>query len=523
MKIVTGEEMAAIDREAIEQRGIPGLFLMENAGNAVYNVLLSSVPNLKPGETIILCGKGNNGGDGFVAGRLCQEAGLEPVVFLCGKTADLTNDPQVQYEKYKKIGGRVIELQKGEEFFPLKESLKTSKVIIDALLGTGFRGEVRGLIGEIISFIKDFKGWIIAVDIPSGVNADTGDAGSVVISADITVTMGLPKLGLVVPPGYDHVGKLEVAEIGFPKDVLPEDGDHPTWITPEEVGRYLPRRRENSRHKGSNGRILLVAGSTGFTGAAAMAAESAARVGGGLVTVAVPKSLNPILEVKLTEPMTIPLPETSEGTLCPDALDMLLDSASKSDVVAVGPGLGQNKEVTELLKQFLPKLNVPLVLDADGINNLKNKPDWLKDIKTEVVATPHPGELARLWGTDITAVQSDRLGIAKKVSKELGWTVVLKGARSVIADKTGCLWINSSGNPGMATGGSGDILTGIIAGFIGQGISPAEAAVLGVYLHGYAADRVINGRYNYPLVMPMEICRELPAAISQLWKYAYKL
>ena len=434
MKVVTGLEMASIDREAIDKRKIPGSWLMENAGQAVFDSLLRRFPQVGAGKIFIVCGKGNNGGDGFVVARLCQEKGLAPRTFLCGKTSDLKQDAKFQYERFSQSGGEVIEIKDEKDLPLLHEATHQSQIFVDSLLGTGFSGTIKGLIGQIISKIqKEFDGWTISIDIPSGVDANTGQADPISIEADITITMGLPKIGQVIPPGYDHCGTLEVAEIGFPSDLLEGDKEHPNWFTLEEAGCFFPRRKKVSRHKGDNGRILIIAGSKGLTGAATLAAQSALRVGGGLITVAIPESLNSILEVKLTEPMTLPLPETKEGSLSEKAMDKLLEAVKKADVVALGPGLGMSRETGKLLRMLLPEIKVPLVLDADGLNHLAGLPKWTQKIKTHVIATPHPGELARLLKKNIKTIQSERIESAKEAAEKTGWTIVLKGARTVTA------------------------------------------------------------------------------------------
>lgn len=483
MKLVTTAQMREMDRATIEDYGLPGIVLMENAGRAVAEAAARLLPK-SGGRVLVLAGKGNNGGDGFVAARHLAGQGLEVAVMLFCATADLQGDAATNCQYALRIGLTVVEEPDDET---LTGALELADVVIDALLGTGVRGEVTGRLREVIELLDECGAPVVAVDLPSGLDADTGAVLGAAVQADATVTFGFAKQGLVQYPGKAYCGELQVVDIGLP----PALGEQPainTYLTEaSDCELFLPDRRPDA-HKGDAGRVLVIAGSPGFTGAAVLAGNGAARAGAGLVTVGVPQLLQPVVAAKLTEAMTLGLPATPVGTLGPDALPVIRDWAGRVDAVALGPGLSQQPGVAELVVAVVEQLPVPLVVDADGLNALGGRTAVLRDRAVETVVTPHPGELSRLLGISIGQIQADRLVAARSAAIELDCVVVLKGAATVVADPSGEAWINPTGNPGMASGGMGDVLTGIIAGLVAGDCGGLQAAVAGVYLHGLAAD-----------------------------------
>jgi NAD(P)H-hydrate epimerase len=374
---------------------------------------------------------------------------------------------------------------------------------------------VTGLPGEIIEVVNDAEKPVVAVDLPSGVDADTGKVDGVAINAGLTVTFGLAKVGHWFYPGRARRGELRVVDIGFPQGIIERQRPETFVTTGEAVGEWLPVRPPDV-HKGQCGRIAVVAGSVGLTGAATLASQAAARIGAGLVTLGVPESLNDILEIKLTEVMTKPLPEVRKRRcLSLRAIGEIRRFLEKADCLAIGPGLSTYRETTELVRRIVGEVSVPTVIDADGLNALGEKPELLKQVGVPIVLTPHAGEFARLTGLSIEAILSDPIGRAATFAEEFGVVVVLKGAPTVIAEPKGRRFINSTGNSGMATGGAGDVLTGVIVGLIGQRMSPLEASVAGAYVHGLAGDLAMN-RVGGLGLLAGELIEELPRAVREM-------
>ena len=484
MKLVTAQEMRTIDATTIEQYGIPGIVLMENAGRHVAEVVREMLRDVPDGNVFIVCGKGNNGGDGFVVARHLANEGHDVNVALLGSGADLPGDAGTNYQIARNMG---IPIDENADEDTLWASVVLADIIVDAILGTGSSGEARGMARTAIDAINAGDAWVVAVDIPSGIDSDTGTVAGVAVRADVTVTFGLPKLGLSQYPGIHYRGELRVADITIPRDLLVSSALKANLVTPETAEGMLPERGE-AIHKGDAGRVLVVAGSAGMTGAAALCSLGAVRSGAGLVTLACPAGLNDILEAKCTEVVSLPLPETSAHSLAPAAKAEVLNCARHCDVVALGPGLSQHHETATFVRETVPAIPSTLVMDADGINCLDADLSILRERGAPTIITPHPGELARLMGTTIEEVQADRIAAARVAAAEIGCVVVLKGAASVIAEPAGEVWINSTGNHGMASGGTGDVLTGVISAFAAGGAGPIEAAVAGVYYHGLAGD-----------------------------------
>jgi NAD(P)H-hydrate epimerase len=485
MKLVTAAEMRELDRRTIEDLGVPSLVLMENAGRSTYQILRREFPELS-GSVAVLAGRGNNGGDGFVVARYLANDGFPVTVFLLADPDQVQGDALVNLKILEEMQVTVEEVVGEDQLSSVVHRLSRSGLIVDALLGTGLNSPVRGLLAQLIARINQVRSPVLAVDIPSGLNADTGEPLGVAVEAEVTVTYGYPKIGQIVPPGRDFVGRLWQVDISIPPALAQ---DITTELAEATVMRGLLPPRPFASHKGTFGHLVVVVGSEGKTGAAVLSAEAGLRIGAGLVTAAVPASLNDILEVKLTEAMTLPLPE-AEGarTLGKGALTPLKDFLTDKTAVALGPGLGTHPETQEVVRALVRDCPLPLVIDADGLNALADELEVFRGANGPRILTPHPGEMARLLGTTSREVQSRRLDHAREFAASRGVWLVLKGAQTVVADPTGRLSLNPTGNPVLASGGTGDVLTGLIGGLLAQGVAPWDAARLGVYLHGLAAD-----------------------------------
>jgi hydroxyethylthiazole kinase-like uncharacterized protein yjeF len=488
MKLVTVSQMQDLDRKTIQECGIPGIVLMENAGKGAAELMVSSFPEVRAGWVAILAGQGNNGGDGFVIARHLTNWGIHTKVYLFSSIDDVQGDALTNLQIWLNMGGELIEIPYKGNFTKIKKELANASLIVDAIFGTGLNSEVKGVVKDVISFINSLPTPVAAVDIPSGLDATQGRVLGAAIRADLTTTFGLAKIGQVVEPGIQYVGRLAVVDIGIPRTLIEESGIKAHLIDPEELNLRLLDPRPPQAHKGDYGHLFVLAGSPGKTGAAAMICHGALRTGAGLVTLGISASLNPILETKLTEAMTEPLPDAATGYLSSDASGRILQLLEGKTAFALGPGISTQPQVQELLLELIPEVTVPLIIDADGITALASRLEIMKRCKSSIILTPHPGEMARLVGTTTQKVQDDRIGVAKAFAATYGCIVVLKGNRTVIATPDEKVYINPTGNPGMASGGVGDILTGMIGGLIAQGLSPLEAAIWGVYLHGLAGD-----------------------------------
>lgn len=529
MKVVTAAEMRQIDQDTIENIGIPGIVLMETAGSAIARAIERHYPAYQ--RIGILAGKGNNGGDGIVIARQLAHAGRDAHLFLVSPAESFTGEAQINLQIAKRLTASFGNLQaapKGglriEEILYEKGGwrvrMANCELLVDAIFGTGLRGIVRDPIATVINAINHRPTPILSVDLPSGLDADTGNPLGTCVQADRTVTIGLPKRGLLVYPGAELAGKLEVVDIGFPQQVIDSQNIKVNWTTAAQAAQWILPRPPAS-HKGSYGRVLVIAGSTGMTGAAALASEGALRAGAGLVTLVTPKHLNAILEGLLPEVMTLPLLETEEGSLAESATSTILEFAEKTkSVLAIGPGLSQNPETVALVHRLVREnreqgLGLRMVIDADGLNALAQASELISLLGGEAVLTPHPGEMARLTHTPVPTLEANRIRTAQQFATEYGVTLVFKGAPTVIGDAHGNVWINSTGNPGMATGGMGDILTGVIAGLMAQGVASESAATLGVYLHGLAGDRAAAA-LGMPGLIASDVLQAVPQAISSL-------
>jgi len=483
--VVTAKEMRSIDERTISQIGIPGAVLMERAGLQVVESCLSIFGSLSGRSVIVLCGKGNNGGDGFVVAREMKRRGAGVSIFVFAKQSDLKGDSLQNYSIVRKMGVPTSHISSVAQFDRIPGGCD---IIIDALLGTGIRGEVTGIIGAAISKINSMSGYVVSVDMPSGLNTDTGNFTGDCVEADLTVTMGLVKRGQIVYPGKMQTGILNIADIGFPERAISPEKVKTFLIERNDVVSFLPERMPYY-YKGDCGRVLIIGGSPGMTGAPVLTAQAALKSGAGMTLLGVPESLNPVFEQKLTETMTLPLPETEDGFLSLKAEKKIMDALLWADTLAIGPGIGRDPETIELIHAILNNADVPVVIDADGLFAVAKKPSILKKRKFKTVLTPHLGEFARfLSREDAVSIRDDRIELVRKIARRLQAVLLLKGAPSLTSGPRGEVVINSTGNAGMATAGSGDVLTGIITGLIGQGTSLAEAAISGAYLHGLAGD-----------------------------------
>jgi ADP-dependent NAD(P)H-hydrate dehydratase / NAD(P)H-hydrate epimerase len=513
MWLVTPEQMQKLDRQTIQDAKIPGTTLMERAGTGVITHLLQHFGPVKGKKVVVFCGKGNNGGDGLVVARLLQDKGAHLKVILMAPHKELSKDAQTMYRRLiKKIKPSHILILPSQE--TLESLTHDVHILIDGLLGTGLSSSVRDPYSIAISAMNTSHAYTVAIDIPSGLDSNTGAILGSAIQADLTVTLGYPKIGLYVGDAIDQVGHIEVVDIGIPNEYVQELKPQNHLLRPELVSPLVPRR-PRSAHKGTFGHAGIVAGSPGKTGAPVLAALGALRSGTGLVTVATPQTVAPIVESKLLEIMTLALPDTSEHLLGLEACTTLVRFCQDKSAAGFGPGLGVSSSITELLSQLLPQLDVPCVLDADALNNLASHVDIFSRMKQPPILTPHPGEMARLLATTSSkSINEDRIEIARTFATTHRVILVLKGANTVIADPHGHIAICPTGNPGMASAGMGDVLTGVITGFLAQGLTAWNAARAGVYVHGRAGDLAALAM-GEPGLIASDVISAIPHALTQ--------
>jgi hydroxyethylthiazole kinase-like uncharacterized protein yjeF len=532
MKVLTAEQMREVDRLTTDRYGVPSLQLMENAGAAVADYLSQAFPDLSARNILVLCGKGNNGGDGFVVARRLREGGAPPRVFLFAEIAAVRGDAAVNLQLWRAGGGELHAVTSKSEWATAREALVEADLVVDALLGTGIKGPAEGLLASVI---EDVNAWrekrparlgrararfVNSVDMPSGLPSGNEDFGGPVIRADVTVTFTAPKVGQLLSPRSDCVGKLIVRDIGTPRELLDDD---PTlklhWLEPGEF-RGLPMVRKADSNKGNFGHALIVAGSVGKSGAAVLGGRAGLRVGAGLVTVATPANVLPIVAAGMPEMMTTPLLATEDGTASFRNLDgdHFAQVVQDKSVLAIGPGLSTNHETQQFIRTVLQKVSLPVILDADGLNAFVARADELRTRKPELLAiTPHPGEMGRLLGATARDVQAKRLEVALDAAEKWKAFVILKGFHTILATPEGQTYVNTTGNPGMATGGTGDVLTGMLAGLTAEfGTRNWEHVLgLGVYLHGLAGDVAAERVGEAPLVAS-DLIEALPEAYSRL-------
>jgi NAD(P)H-hydrate epimerase len=490
MRLATAEIIKNLDKKTIEEVGIPGCVLMENAAQGVVRVIKKRYLKEKKGKIAIFTGGGNNGGDGFVVARHLHNQGNKIWVFLLIPPSRLKGDALLNYKIIEKIGVNILPLYNGSDLQLQKDKIEECEIIVDAILGTGLKSDVEGYFVQVIDYVNKSQKKIVSVDIPSGLNADTGLIMGTCINAEVTVTFGLPKLGLLIHPGLERVGKLYAIDIGIPISLVENILINNYLLDLSEIESFIKLKRKEDTHKGHYGHLLVLAGSVGKTGAAAMVCEAALRAGAGLITLGIPKSLNQIMEVKTLEAMTSPLDETSDFALSYEAWPKIQNLLIEKRACALGPGISVSNSTKKLVLKILENVTIPIVLDADALNCIAGDVNVLKNLSKPPILTPHPGEMGRLTSSDTKTVQENRIEIARSFAKDFGVYLVLKGSKSVIAEPDGTIYINPTGNPGMASGGMGDILTGMIAGYLSQGYSAGEALKLGVFLHGMLGDRL---------------------------------
>lgn len=496
MKLAINAEMKKIDQIAIKDYEIQSAILMENAGAFVAADILES-------ETIhnvtVACGTGNNGGDGFVVARHLHNKGIHIKVFVIGNMKAITGDALTNLNILRKMEIPIENIKELNNVMRLEKAVKASDLTVDAVFGTGFNRPLELLHTNVCDIINDNSTSILSIDMPSGVNGDTGAADKHAINAHKTVTFTIPKCGNVLFPGCANNGTLVVRDIGIPTRIVEDMKIKRNIITENSVMAFFPRRRGYSL-KGDYGTVNLIAGSTGLTGSAILTCKSALRSGIGLLKLYIPESLAMLITHSVPEAITVPLQEVRKGVIGITHFDRILKESESADVIAIGPGCGNTAETSELVRRIIQELEKPVVIDADGLNAIIRNADILLNKKSSIVMTPHPGEMSKLIGLSTEEINERPIQIASDYAKKWDVILVLKGARTIVAAPNGDVFVNVTGNSGMATAGSGDVLTGIIAGFIGQGLSPIEASRLGVYVHGRSGDSSADYKGEYGLL-----------------------
>ncbi len=516
MEVLTGEQMRRVDRRAIETLGIPGILLMESAGRGIADALLDDYPHARVRGVLILCGKGNNGGDGLVAARFLARRGLVPRVVLLAAASELSGDAATNLKAARASGLEVEEAPDEKAWTSLVPLLSPQgPIVLDAILGTGVRGGARGLAARAIADLNGSGATGVSVDLPSGLDADSAKVEGPAVQAARTYTLCRPKVPVALEPASRCCGAFRVLPIGIPDRAVADEKPDLEWLDAAAVRGLLPAREAGS-HKGTYGHLLAVAGSRGKAGAAVLVARAALRSGVGLVTAATPASSLPVVASQQAEVMTEPLEETPSGALAATAAARILELLDGRDALALGPGLGTEAPTREMVAAVLARRARPAVVDADALNALAACGGEAIHAAGSAGApwelTPHPGEAARLLGASVGAIQSDRLGAARRLASLSGGVVVLKGHRTVIASPGGFAAVNSSGNPGMATAGSGDVLTGIVGALLARGLDPLDASRIATYVHGDAGDRAAARRGQEGMIAA-DLLDALPAAL----------
>lgn len=501
MRVVSGDQMRSIENRAFSEYGLSSQLVMEVAGRQVA-VLAHRLAEQHPGMVLVVCGKGNNGGDGLVAARWLRHWGVRTQAVLWASVDELPADTAMALKAARLAGVPILLPAQANE------ALQNAGLVIDAVLGTGVVGSARGQAAEAIKLINLARRPVLSLDMPSGIATDTGRAEGPAVRAAYTVTLGLPKLGLFQFPGADLAGRVTVADIGLTAGAVEAEGIMVELSSPAAIRSWLPTYGRDA-HKGTRGRVLVAAASRGMTGAAALAGEAALRAGCGLVTVAAPTSSQPVVAAIRPEFMTLALPESAAGGFAAAAAVPFLERAARADALAVGPGLGTEPETQAFVRQVVANAPAPIVIDADAVKAFAGQPGALAQAPVPLVLTPHPGEMAHLLGMSVEAVQADRFAAVRAAALATRSVVLLKGAYTLVAEPGGMVWINPTGNRALGTGGSGDVLTGIIAGLLAQGMGAPEAAVAGAYLHGLAGDRLAE-QLGVDGVLASDLATELP-------------
>lgn len=510
MKVVTGQEMQELESQAIEALNLSVAQLMDRAGAAVAKAAASKWVNVGGKKVVILCGSGHNGGDGLVAGALLAEQGATVIAIVLAKEDELKQETAAALRHLKTTSAMIVYLP---DRIVAKSYLETADLVVDCIFGFGFRGIVPNQTAEIIEAVNEASVEVLAVDIPSGIEADSGHIHGPAIRAGRTIAFTLPKIGNIVDPGAQAGGSLDIIDIGISGEVNPSFG-RVNILDRTEVAAMLPVHRVDI-HKHSRGKVLVIGGSVGMTGAATLTAQAALRSGAGIVTAAVPASLNPVFEIKLTEVMTAPMPETPSQSLALQAFDDIAELAGSFDVIAIGPGLSLDPSTVALVRRIVAEIDLPMVIDADALNALIGETKKLKSRTSPTILTPHPKELARLLKVAVEDIQSQRIDLALEAAARWGAIIVLKGAKTIAALPAGQSFVNPTGNKGMATAGTGDVLTGIISALLSQTKEPLSSSVLGCHIHGLAGDMAASQLTEYCLVAH-DIIDALPRAFKEL-------
>jgi ADP-dependent NAD(P)H-hydrate dehydratase / NAD(P)H-hydrate epimerase len=514
MKVLTQKQMQSIDKQAVKDIGIIGPILMENAGREIAEAIKKRFPRIEKENVLIISGKGNNGGDGFVVARHLFNSGAQVRIILLAEKQGLDGDAGLNCGIADKMGIEILEVTTPELWRSHREIIGNADILVDAIFGTGLTKPAGGRYAEIIEDLNARQGYKVAVDIPSGLAADKFQIIGPAVKADLTVTMAAPKIAHVFPPAENYIGELVVADISAPAFLFENDALRLTMVEEEMLLPYFSRRDKNT-HKGTYGHLLILSGSLGKTGAAAMSGKAALKMGAGLVTVGTPKSCVPIVARSMDELMTEPLPETSEWTLSEKGCGKILSVLKGMDAVMIGPGISTQESTARLIRKLLPDLQIPMILDADALNIIAQDIKLLNKLQAPAVLTPHPGEFARLIHSGTKEVVENKIKWVPEFARNYGVYVVLKGYRTLISDPKGRMFINPTGNPGMATGGSGDVLSGMLGAMIIQEGSLCDAVIAGVYVHGLSGD-IAADRFGEKALLAGDIISCLPEVMRRL-------
>jgi NAD(P)H-hydrate epimerase len=513
MQILGSAAMREADRRTIQEIGIPALVLMESAGRAVVRTMVERIEELSSGSVVIVCGKGGNGGDGLVVLRTLAGLGYDARAVVLAPFESLSSEALDNLQAALKLGLPVDSAPTIEAWGDVLPQVAAADVVVDALFGTGLSEPPRGIYQRVIEDLNSLDTLRVAVDVPSGLSSDSGAVPGAAFDADLTIALAAPKVCHFIPPASELCGEVEVVEIGIPPRFLASPEPTLETIEPAALVAAIPRRRRLS-HKGTYGHLLILAGSVGKTGAAVMAAEAALRTGVGLVTVASAKSAIPMMAPRLPEAMWEPLPETESGALSRKAQSRILELLIDRSALALGPGLGTDDETVALVREIVAGSSIPTVVDADGLNALARKPQAFPEGRA-LALTPHPGEAGRLLGSSAKEVENDRLASVRRLARETKSHVLLKGYRTLVSDPRGNVAVNLTGNAGMATGGTGDVLTGILGALFAQGVDIDEALALGAHLHGLAGD-VAAAALGQAALVATDLIGKLPEALRSL-------
>lgn len=508
MRVSSVSQMRKLDRQAMEKFGITPEILMENAGAAVFSVI-SREMGVADKKFAIFCGTGNNGGDGLVVARRLHSNNGKVTVFLLGKRDKLQGAAKKNFDIISKMRIDIFDVKSVAQ---VKDALTNCDAVVDAIFGTGLTRDVAGLYKDVIRLINDYKGKVFSVDIPSGVNSNNGEVMGIAVKADYTITFGLPKIGNMLYPGYAYGGNLHLSHISFPPSLYDSEAIKVEIFSPLR----LPVRGEDS-HKGDYGKVLFIAGSANYLGAPYFSALSFLKAGGGLSYLATPQSISPSIVSKGSEIVSVPQPETESGSIAEKSKDALLDFSERVDMVVLGPGISLDEETQQLARQLIADIAKPLIIDGDGITAISKNLEVVKERQAKTILTPHPGEMSRITNIGIKDITKNKIDVLRRTTSELSSIIVLKGAHSLTGYPDGRIVINTSGNPGMATAGSGDVLTGTIAAMHGLGLDVKDAVPVGVFIHGLSGDLATKDK-GEDGITAQDILDYLPFALKRYRK-----